>query len=182
MKLKSLIIGVLLSISLITTLSSVSAEHMQEFPTMECDNPTEFYAISAIPGELKFNITELSISKDVCFSFSFINQQESAHDLTVLDKDGEEWIHMDVSTASTDEGTGELQGSGIGTHYYKAPNYDITLQIFCEVEGHADGGMVADLIIGAGGSGPDKIPGFELPLVIAGFISMLIAIPKIRKY
>lgn len=159
--------------------SSVSAEHMSEFPNMECTTPTETRVIGVVSGDLKFNVSSVTMPKATCVEVIFVNSDATEHDLTALDADGEEWIHMDVSNTPEDEGTGEGQGQGIGTHYYMTPDEDITLEFYCEVEGHKELGMFFELIIGEGST--EEAPGFTLPLVIVGFLSMASLIPKIRK-
>ena len=184
--------GMFLMVGTFNGTNTVQAEHMTEFPTMECDTPTASFAVQSVQGELKFNITELKVPKNTCIKMTFFNPSDVEHDFTIEYND-EEWIHMDAIFADDDEGlnstsgtyyfgypenktTMEEQGKGVATHFYMTPNEDITLTAFCEVEGHQDAGMEFDFVVGDGS--PAASPGFELPIFlfsifIVGVVSTL---------
>jgi uncharacterized cupredoxin-like copper-binding protein len=190
MKLKTFIIGFVIVMAMINMVSVAKAEHMDEFPTMECDSPTETHAVQVVnDGTLKFNVTKVEVSKNACIRMIFWNPTEVEHDFTVADKEGVEWIHMDSINAAEDElGTnttndaanGELQGQGYATHFYMTPNEDITLNFHCEVPGH-NTTMTGDFIIGAGSPGSASSPGFEATSVVIGFLSIAAIVTIYKK-
>ena len=167
---------------------------MLEFPTMECDTPTQSFVVGAVNGTTQFNVTKLEFPKNACIRLSFFNPDDQEHDLTVLDKAGEEWIHMDAIYSDEDEGlnstdhtyyfgsanktTAAEQGKGLATHFWLTPNEDITLEAFCEVLGHKDAGMHFPVIIGKETA---SSPGFELPLVLASSLLVGVIVVSYRK-
>ena len=166
--------------------SMVGAEHMTEFPTMECENPTTTRIIEVVSDELKFSTDRIQVPKNTCFRMMFHNPDGTEHDFTVQYQ-GEEYIHMDANSGANDElGTnstndganGELQGLGWATHFYMSPNEDITLQFFCEVPGH-NTTMVGDFVIGDGS--PASAPGFEVASVLVGFLAIAAVVTFYRK-
>lgn len=183
MRKTAIFFGLVFVFSFLLVASSVNAEHMDEeaFYDMECDTPVgNAYEISVKDGEALFDVTELKFPKNTCVEVVFRNPNNDKHDFTVK-YEGERWLHMDANNDPAEDHIGpfgaiqnlttaEQQGVGIATHYWMTPDEDITLEGFCEVPGHKVAGMLFDVIIGSGT--PASSPGFELPLVLFGLISV----------
>ena len=186
MRKKSFLLSFVLVMSLFGLVSDVRAEHMTEFPTMECEDPKTTRTIQVVDGMLKYDGEQIQVPKNTCFRMIFHNPDATEHDFTVHYQ-GEEWIHIDSNSDTNDElGTntandasnGELQGNGWATHFYMSPNEDVTLNFYCEVPGH-NTTMIGDFVIGNGSS--TSAPGFEAMSLLVGFTVLLLIVTVFRK-
>ena len=155
-----------LFVSAFATMNLVTSEHNTEFSVNGCETPTEWLNITMMNRKFMVDGAELktvTVGKNACLGMMTENHDNEEHDFTVKDGD-DEVIHMDTPA------------NGSIIHYWQLPDDDLTLEFFCEVEGHADEGMKGEFIIGDGGG----LPGFELPLVFVALAAM-IAIPLKRR-
>lgn len=176
MKLRLLFFGTLMLMLFLSSSNQVLAEEGHE-ETGTCDTPTQFIAITADPdvdGSLSFDKTDLKVDKDTCVELTFTNKSPAVeHDFSV-DEDTELGVsEIHVHMLNNKAG---LNGTDFKVVNFKTPNVDATVEYYCSVTGHRDGGMFGDLVIGEGGS----VPGFELSLALIALFS-LIAIPQLRK-
>jgi uncharacterized cupredoxin-like copper-binding protein len=154
------------------------AEHNDEFPTNGCDSADHSINVTANGQVLEFVIDgeknpEIKVGSGSCVEVTFDNTSELDHDFTVVDDtvdeedDFYELIHMDTNAGNETH------------HLWQMPEKDVSLNYFCEVAGHRDGGMEGTFIIGEG-SDSGFLPGFELYTAFAGLL-LLIAIPTLRR-
>ncbi|MHA1982884.1 MAG: hypothetical protein ACW967_00940 [Candidatus Hodarchaeales archaeon] len=137
------IMGLFLMVGAFNGNNSSQAEHMTEFPTMECDNPTaaNSFVVGAVESETEtlFNVTELRLPKNTCIKLTFVNPNDIEHDFTILIDDHDdttdddddpstnidvEWVHMDAIFSDEDQG---LNTSSLGPFYFGYPENKTTM-------------------------------------------------------
>ncbi len=95
----------------------------------DCVN-AETIAIAAISG-LKYNVTDVSVHKGSCVHFIFENKDTQFHDLVIDSFSGFGGVDLDAEAGETSEARVQM------------PNATMTLEFYCSVPGHRDGGMKA---------------------------------------
>ena len=143
----------------------------------DCDAPTQFIAIVADPdvdGSLSYDKTELKVDRNTCVELTFTNKSPAVeHDFSV---DADADLNISKIHVHLANNVGGDNGTDSTTVTFMTPDLDATVEFYCSITGHRDGGMYGDFVIGAGGSAP----GFELSIALIAVLA-LIAVPQIRK-
>lgn len=145
--------------------TNVLAIHNEEFPENGCDNPTETLRVGVIPGDFKFNVSEVKVGKGACLTVFFYNSDTIEHDFTVVytnsTGDEVELIHMDAEPGTTIN------------HTWQMPNIDMEVPFFCEVPGHREAGMEGAFILGNPDTGKSGTPGLEFIPALFGLLAVV---------
>ncbi len=173
MRRRLFIISFLALVMVFTSTQSVVVTAATEGPN-DCDDPTQFVTIKADKVKIAFDLKEIKVDKDTCVQLTFVNLSPATpHDFSVdADADSgfpEVYVYIENNV-------GGINGTDTKTINFKTPNVDVTLEYYCSITGHRDGGMYGDLIIGNG----TEAPGFEISFAILA-LGALVAIPMLRK-
>lgn len=140
----------------------------------QCSTPTQKVTISTVDNgaTLGFNPNSINVNKGACVAVTLVNPSNHTHDFDIAASEnaGMTTVHVPFPT----------DGSNVTTNV-QFPNKDMKVIFYCDISGHRAAGMVGTFIVGTGKSG-GFLPGFELPMTIIAFLSMVAVVPLVRKY
>lgn len=142
--------------------------------TDHCDTPTAQLTVIAsnADGDFVFDKKEYNVERATCYTLTFENAGVVGHDMTI-DADGNDFKLVHLALDSSTDNNGSISMNIL------TPDKDVTYKIYCSVTGHADAGMTAKLIVGAG-SKDSSAPGFSWVIALAAFVLPVMILRKRR--
>lgn len=135
----------------------------------DCDTPSVYLSIKADAINLAYDKTELKAAKGACVQLTFTNPSAiNEHDFKIDADTDSGFPAVYVYSAIADNVAKNVT--------FKVPDVDVTVEFYCSVEGHRDGGMKGEFVVGEG----SKTPGFEFSFALLA-ISVLVTIPILRR-
>lgn len=129
----------------------------------EVDKEIQIIAEQIRDGSMVFNPSEINVELDSCVKINLKNNDDHPYDFTIS--------HSENDLMDETHKKFALNDTTIVSINVKFPNEDYTVTFFAWRVGYRKAGLEGKFIVGQGSK---KAPGYEFPLAIFAFISIII--------